>query len=202
MKHLLFIISITFALFNCKAQSPIISIETWDGTEQNNAYYKDVNNFLNQFEGTWLYINGNTSLKINLVKKLQFFNGTYYEDIMVGGYQYIENGVEKVNCLSSIDNLENYYNAEIWGNTILDNCEFLPVDDCSYAEKYLGLGIFDPNSEKHGGDLILNKRIINGQEALKINIEMNYLTGEDPTEGDFPHPSIPWKMNDIVLYKQ
>jgi hypothetical protein len=60
-----------------------------------NSYYKDVNNILNDFEGTWLYQSGNTSLKLTLVKSIQFFNGDFYEDTIIGGYQYIENGIEK-----------------------------------------------------------------------------------------------------------
>ena len=34
------------------------------GSFINGVYYKDVNNFRNQFVGTWLYTNGNTSLTI------------------------------------------------------------------------------------------------------------------------------------------
>ena len=96
MKHIIIILITTISFFNCKAQSPILSIDELGRNNLNNAYYKDLNNELNPFEGTWLYANGNTSLKIVLVKKPMYFNGKYYEDLIIGEYQYIENGVEKI----------------------------------------------------------------------------------------------------------
>ena len=97
MKQITLITIVIFSFFNCKAQSPILDMEINAKMDSpNNSYYKDVNNILNTFEGTWLYVNGNTSLKIKLVKNTMFFNGDYYEDLMIGGYQYIENGIEKI----------------------------------------------------------------------------------------------------------
>jgi hypothetical protein len=84
MKKLL-IISIFTIGFACKAQSPIFPLEDWD-EEQSNAYYKDLDNELDTFEGTWLYTNGNTSWKIILKKEITFFNDKYYEDLIVGEY--------------------------------------------------------------------------------------------------------------------
>tara|TARA_R110002111_G_scaffold126258_1_gene190814 strand:- start:160 stop:699 length:540 start_codon:yes stop_codon:yes gene_type:complete len=166
-----------------------------------NGYYKDVNNVLNDFEGTWLYTNGNTSLKITLTKNIQYFNGKFYEDIIVGGYQYIENGVEKINTLSdaSISNIGR--NASIKGNNIYDDCSIQPTDDCIEGEKRLDLSIKDPITTKHFGDFILHKRTVNGQEALKAMIAMNY-HGKDPTEGELPSPTMPWQMRNIILIKQ
>src|SRR5690606_22916851 len=111
MKQLIITIAFTLILLNCKAQNPIVSLEDWDGTEQQNTYYKDVNNVLNDFEGTWLYTNGNTSLKIVLVKNTMFFNGDYYEDIIIGGYQYIVDGTEEINTLVDANNLNLGYSA-------------------------------------------------------------------------------------------
>lgn len=200
MKHILSILLVTFGLLNCKAQSPIISLEDWDGDEQKNAYYKDISNELKNYEGTWLYTNGNTSLKIILVKSVMFYNGEYYEDLLIGGYKYVESGTEKINTLSDADNPKNGLSASIHGNTIYEDCKFLPVDDCSNSEKRLGIGILDKN-DKHWGRLMLHKRTVNGKEALKINIEMNY-AGEDPKDGVLPPPSIPWSMRNIILFKQ
>nr|WP_148638307.1 DUF6705 family protein [Olleya sp. ITB9] len=164
-----------------------------------NAYYKDANNILNNFEGTWLYTNGNNSLKIILVKSTQHFNGKYYEDLLIGGYQYIENGVEKINTLTDADNLNLGDNASIEGNNIYNNCKYSPVDDCVDGEKNLHLSIKDVPLEGHIGDLRLFKRTINGQEVLKVNISMNYLRD---VSGELPDPTLPWKMENIVLIKQ
>ena len=194
------ILGLTF--FSCKAQTPILPLDSLGWKNTNNTYYKDVNNELNDYEGTWLYSNGTTSLKITLTKYTQLFNGRFYEDRIIGGYQYIENGVEKVNTLSDANNPNLGISASIVGNTIHNRCRFLPVDDCVEGEKSLGLSIDDPHSDKHWGHLRLFKRIVNGQEALKIRISMTYVTGEDPEDGNFPPPSIPWKMENIVLLKQ
>ena len=44
-KIFLFIVIIT--TISCKAQSPIVDIDNWDGDSQANAYYKDINNYFN-----------------------------------------------------------------------------------------------------------------------------------------------------------
>ena len=204
MTQIILTIAITFTLLNCKAQSPVLEMVV-DALNDapDNSYYKDVNNVLNDFEGTWLYTNGNTSLKITLVKYLQLYNGKYYEDLLIGGYQYIENGIELVNTLDDANNPNLGISASIDGNLILKDCNYHPVNDCVDGEKSLRLGIDDPNSDKHWGILRLFKRTINGQDALKIIIEMTHVTdGEDPEDGDLPSPSIPWHIRNINLIKQ
>ena len=98
-------------------QSPIIDLLDDDGNKIVNAYYKDINNLLNPFEGTFVYTNGSTQLKIKLVKKVQQFNGRYYEDLIIGEYQYIENGTEIVNTLDDINlTYINQHQHNIFGN--------------------------------------------------------------------------------------
>ncbi|MBR9913463.1 MAG: hypothetical protein GYB32_01345 [Algicola sp.] len=77
MKKYFLIILVIIFCFSCKAQSPIYSIEQYYGI-QDNAYYKDTNNILNKFVGTWIYENGDTSLKITLLKAEQAYNGKCY----------------------------------------------------------------------------------------------------------------------------
>ncbi|WP_046759136.1 DUF6705 family protein [Kordia jejudonensis] len=163
MKNVLLFLGILFSSISCKAQSPVIGLEIWDGFEQENAYYKDINNVLDAFEGTWLYTNGNTSFKIVLVKKTMYFNGKYYEDIMIGEYQYIRNGVELINTLSDLNDPSiGAYDHNISGNIIHDNCKYLPVDDCVDGEKRLDVGLIDA-LKPFWADFILHKRVINGQ---------------------------------------
>lgn len=202
MKQIVTIVIFAFSLLNCKAQSPIIAIETDSRIGMpENSYYKDTNNVLNDFEGTWLYTDGNTSLKITLVKSTMFNNGDYYEDIMVGGYQYIEDGIEKINTLSdaSIPNIG--YNASIKGNNIYNNCSILPVDDCVDGEKRLDLSLKDVITEEHFASLILHKRTISGQDVLKARFEnsCDMVLSEGET---VPEPTLPWQMHNIILIKQ
>ena len=206
MKNIILTITIGLIFYNCKAQSPVLNMEDANVTKSkapNNSYYKDVNNTLNTFEGTWLYTNGNTSLKIILVKKEMYHYqaGTrdYYEDLLVGGYQYIEDGVEKINTLSDANNPSIGRNASIMGNNIFKSCKYLPINDCIAGENNLDLSIKDIPANGHFGDLRLFKRTINSQEVLKANIIMNYL---GDANGKAPDPTLPWKMENIVLIKQ
>ena len=203
MKHIISIAILIFSFLSCKAQSPIISIDSLGMHNTQNAYYKDLNNDLNLFEGTWLYTNGNNSLKIILVKKTMQhrYNGGYYEDLIIGGYQYIKNGIEKINTLSDLKNPNINYHASIRGNNIHDDCFYMPVDDCTDGEKRLDLVIFDPVTNKHNGDLILHKRTVNGQEALKAMIDIGYIGRHYPGVPT-PLPTMPSQMQNIILIKQ
>ena len=73
MKKILLITVIVFATLSCKAQNPIIPSYNNGATfgEVNNAYYKDVDNFLNQFEGIWQYTTTTDTLTVRFVKKLK-----------------------------------------------------------------------------------------------------------------------------------
>ena len=64
MKNTLKIIVLSAITIACKAQTPIIDIEDNQGYDVNGAYYKDTKNQLNPFEGTYIYTNGTTSLKM------------------------------------------------------------------------------------------------------------------------------------------
>src|SRR5690554_6657724 len=202
MKKILIIITILINLYNY-SQSPILSLEQDLGWKNNiaGAYYKDLDNVLDTFEGTWLYTNGTTSLKIVLVKKSVFFEGSYYEDLMVGEYQYIENGTEKINTLSNL-NQNLGYSHKITGNDIHRDCDYLPVVDCTDGEARLVLGLIDPNPDKsHWATMTVHKRTINGQEAIRVFITFTY-TGDDYQSGvQPPSPTLPWQQ-EYIMFKQ
>lgn len=199
MKKIILTITIGLIFYSCKAQSPIVSLDELGWKNTNNAYYKDIDNVLNNFEGTWLYANGNTSLKIILVKSTQYFNGKYYEDLLIGGYQYIDNGIEKINTLTDANDPNIGRDASIRGNSIYNSCKYLPIDDCIDGEKNLNLSISDVISDGFIGDLRLFKRTISGQEILKANLSMNYYKD---VSGSIPDSTLPNVMRNIVLIKQ
>ena len=74
------LITLLFISLSCKAQSPIINIEDDEGDEIVNAYYKDTNNLLDPFVGTWVLDNGTQYLKIVFEKKTMVDAGNYYEE--------------------------------------------------------------------------------------------------------------------------
>src|SRR5690606_26646642 len=98
MKKIVLISVFVSSLYTYSQNPPIVPIEEWDGRGVSGTYYKDTNNVYNQFEGEWLWQSGNNSLRIILQKKeqvsQQIFGVSYYEDMLVGEYQYIKNGIE------------------------------------------------------------------------------------------------------------
>ena len=172
MKNIYALFIILTAL-NCKAQSPVIDIDNWDGESQENAYYKDVNNFFDVFEGTWLYTNGDTSFKIIIVKKTMLYTGKFYTDYVIGEYQYIENGVEKINTLA---NLSQSTKHGIWGSSMLKSTSRIRCDDCPVNERRIQL-ILSDRTRGLSGRLILKKILVNGQPALEGALRGNSVPG-------------------------
>src|SRR5690554_2529532 len=190
--------------FSIYAQYPTMPLESKVPFEvQPDAYYKDTGNVLNQFEGTWLYTNGTTSLKIVLVKQPQVFDSNYggfYEDLIIGEYQYIENGVEKINTLSNIG-LNLRYEHKIYGNSIYRDCNYMTWDDCTEGEARLMLGLTDANPEKsHYAIMAIKKRRINGLHALKVFISFKYV-GTYQENVPTPSPTLPWQQ-EYIMFKQ
>jgi hypothetical protein len=170
MKNIiLLIIAIVFSI-GCSAQTKVsktVNIKDWNGDTEAYAYYKDIDNDLDAFVGTWVHTDGNTSLKIVLKKEIKSIRANFYEDFLIGEYQYIENGVEKINTLPQLNTiLKHQRTHEISGNDILENHNIPICDDCLPNEKRLDLKFSDPIRQL-GGDLILRKIIVDGKPALK-----------------------------------
>ncbi|WP_343764448.1 DUF6705 family protein, partial [Gangjinia marincola] len=117
------------------SQTPVFPVEALYPTEENHPnvkeYYKDIDNLFNQYEGTWLHESDGKSLKLELKKFELSDHNAYYIDLLVGEYQYSENGTIIVNTLSQI---ENSYTSgcrhSICGYSIEDSCFYHPVSDC------------------------------------------------------------------------
>lgn len=172
MKNIILIITVStlFSLF--KSQSVVIDInESWLG-KPSGYYRKDINNLQDQFEGTYLYNNGNTSLKIVLIKKVKQYNGSYYEDLVIGEYQYIVNGVEKANTLSNLNIVYNnqFMKHAIAGiSTINNNTRVWKCPQCNPNEKRLSARIIDRSTDRYAS-IYMRKTIVNGQEVLQVKI--------------------------------
>lgn len=164
---LVFILSVSFF----KSQTSTIDIQD-DYLNQGDGFYrKDINNLLNKYEGTYLYTNGNTSLKVTLVKKNHQYNGRYYEDYIIGEYQYILNGIEKINTLNQINTIyNNKKKHKISGNTIIyNNFRMWKCPQCSANEVRLFTTISDPISNRFAS-FMLRRTILNGQEVMQAKI--------------------------------
>ena len=167
MKTKNIIITISCILFGigCKAQNPIYDLTHSRLNLQENTYIKDINNILNQFEGTYVYDDGVNYLKIVFQKKIMQDAGNYYEDLLIGEYQYKKNGVEIINTLNKLTTpLTNVYDYSIDGNYFLNN--HTPFDDYTTDNFRINLGMDVPNGIY--ADLDVRKCVVNGQEAIQI----------------------------------
>lgn len=200
MKNIFKIVPLLIIAVSCKAQSPIINIEDYDGEPIQNAYYKDTNNLLNPFVGTYIYTNGTTSLTIILQKKTMSYDGYQYEDVLIGEYQYIENGVEKVNTLNEINvNYTNQNEHSIHANGILSAGDYL-CNGCVGNEKRLMGGIVE-HSTPNSAQLLINRILTgDGQQAIKINVLWRMKSYNPEFESPAPQPS--FHGGDYILIKQ
>ncbi|HET8809138.1 MAG TPA: DUF6705 family protein [Flavobacteriaceae bacterium] len=200
MKKLFIILSVFLSGTSLNAQITLSDIEDINYPEAG-VYYKDVNHILDPFVGTWLYTNGNSSFKIVLEKKvnLPFNNGIYYEDILVGAYRYVENGVEKVNTLNDLNyNYNSRSPYEIYGHSVMTGVA-LGQTDVMPNEKWLVLVISDPVSGS-ADQLFIKKTTVNGQEAIEIFIYHHIGTRHvnDPIPPPISYPL----STEMVLIKQ
>lgn len=80
MKKIIVLI-IVLSSFSSNAQSLIFNLEDKDQGWQTGAYYKDNNNLLTPYVGTFIYTNDTTAFKIVMRKKKVQHYMNYYERI-------------------------------------------------------------------------------------------------------------------------
>jgi hypothetical protein len=137
------------------------------GSSEYGVYYKDVNNVFDDFTGTYEYSGNDFYFKIILIRKNHSNMSNYYwEDIIVGGYQYTKNGVD-INYLNvNPDAIVNGKNgSKIWLSSIrTPDSNF--CDDCPSGKSLVG-AIFDPIRHK-SGTLHMARKTQNGETGLQI----------------------------------
>lgn len=184
---------------SCKAQSPVLPLyNNAEYAEIDGAYYKDINNDFDSFIGTWEFINGNTSFRIVLQKRVSaFIENDYYADIVVGEWRYIENGIVIVDNLANTSDDDNgIFMHSIVGNTILNKNSVPQCPECGINERRLNLMMYDPtraNIEGLAGEVILRVFYESGVAKLKFRLwqtgNITYIDGNPP---QFTSLSIPW----------
>jgi len=196
MKKLLSVVLLTTSILSY-TQISTENILDHKGERLPSVHYKDINNLLNAFVGTWLYDNGTTSLKI-ILKKITSNNSLYLEDMIIGEYQYVENGIEKVNTLNEIDIVyPNQISHHISGNSLIKKTTRPICNDCSTNERRLRLGISEIGSF---GTVLVRIIDVNGQIGINIRIRRDesiaYVEGTPPPA----EPKIP--CGEFILIKQ
>jgi hypothetical protein len=216
MKKINIIILFIITNISCKAQI----IDRYDNNtiigKVGGVYYKDINNFRDQFVGTWILTQGNTSLTIKIQKRdnISNFNGlnSYNEDLLIGEYRYIENGIEKINTLHNINtNYGNDYDSNLEHNLIGDmflrrSTDFPKCSECSQDEKRMKFSYSEPNYDGMGvanGYMVVRKFIENGVEKIKIWFFTTNQTQRHDANGN-PIIPAPFKIpfGEYILIKQ
>ena len=217
MKTIITTIVLLFCLLNCKAQSPVLPrYGNIDYASVEGAYYKDTFNDFNLFEGTWQYTTPLDTLTIILDKKeMVYTEGTmgspnYYEDMLIGEYRYVDNGIEKVNTLNFItaNYSDSYEHNNISGGSIQKynpNVSGICIG-CNPGDVQVRLLMFEPDVEIPGIYLVIYLRHYteNGIEKLEAEIipqgMIVYNKDENPNP-TFDQYSIPLRTP-IILTKQ
>ena len=159
-------------------------MENRGGVEQG-VYYKDFNNVLNGYEGTYEYNGSDFYFKLILDKKVcANYNNYWWIDLLKGTYQYIINGVET-----------NYLNDSLTTNNIPARVEIKIIEpsndpalpyvcsDC-LAVKWLR-GYISDRVNKKAASIAIAKKIVNGQEGIHIMFHLE-VSSKQPWESNAP----------------
>ena len=92
MKYIVLIL--VFIFIGCKAQQQILPLET-KGWPVSGTYYKDLNNELGPYVGTWEGVYDNKTFIITFFKIVDHDNfDNYYKDRIIGKYKMLSNNNE------------------------------------------------------------------------------------------------------------
>ncbi|HRB72267.1 DUF6705 family protein [Flavobacterium sp. WV_118_3] len=195
MKNIFIITILLLSITGCSQTFPLYLAHS----QEAGKYYKDIDNDLNKFQGTWKYTNGSTSLTIVLRKKTQVVNPfrNFTTDMLIGEYSYIHNGIQQANTIGLMEsNSSTYGGNNIYGAT-LGKC-----DECPTGGKNLVfLSFSDPAASYLNSQMSVKYYVENGIEKIKIGLKPeNYVhTGELPA---LPSGYVPVPIDKYILIKQ
>nr|WP_298392626.1 DUF6705 family protein [Flavobacterium sp.] len=183
--------------FSCKSQ--IIPQNNAYVDIPNNAYIKDTENFLDNFVGTWHYQNGNEQFTITLVKVLHHDFGSFYKDIIIGEYKYIDNnGNTLVNTLADINNpsFPGPLYHKIAGARSLIRLEYPKCLECNLDEYRIKSYFTDPD-RKYQNLAIVFRSISATQIKIKLYREGMSTTTDPNAPDEMRIPAGEYLMNKI-----
>ncbi len=157
------------------------------------AYFKDMENHLNRYEGTWrLDLNSNSFIEIKFKKIIEYnlLSSNRKYDFLIGDCQYVLNNSIIINTLSNIDNT--YSTHYFMANGIFDTIRGAQNFECPFClvnEKYIGGYIDDIERPNLPSRLIMRHFTENGVEKIKIWFFISGSIMEDYPFDDFRLPS-------------
>jgi hypothetical protein len=165
-------------------------------------YYVDINNEMDFFIGTWVYTEGSTTVKIEFKKELRVDWNGHFTDLLVGEYQYIENGVEKINTLNLI-NSRNDIDHAIYGRIRITKCNWFPTSECQNGQLKFNLQLLDPNNDNVSATLVIHQAYIDINDRRDAIIAYIIFKGPPTLNIDlgetFEPPTMPWQKEYRML---
>lgn|GEM_PF-4599223 len=192
MKFLNLYIILGFITLSSNAQTSVKPLNDLDFIDSSGTYYKDIDNEIDPFLGTWLHDEGSIQFKVVFKKSIQYdFRGRYFIDLLVGEYSYVENGVEKINTLGQIDTVEGFDHA-INGMFNIKSCDIPPSQNCTAGQSRFHLSIIDPTEDRVAGNFIIHKNLNAPNDQIEVFITIGY--GGSLRENEtIPTPAMPWQ---------
>lgn len=179
--HRIYIV-VTVCLFALSCKSQTVGLDAPYNTPEG-AYYKDLNNELDKFEGTWVFTDGTTTLTIILEKREYVSIAPDYHDMLVGEYSYVVDGNEIVNTLSNTTDQSN-----IGGSYIHKKNQYPYCEDCDESERRIDMYFNDPE-RSYLSDSIVVRYLFNESNPEKLEVVIYQSEGgvlPDETSPDKP----------------
>jgi hypothetical protein len=175
------------------AQSPVLDIHTAEFAEIENAYYKDIDNFYNQFVGTWVYTDAMKTIRFRFVKKEMFYYQSFtncYVDYLVGEMQYIENGIVKINSLASVlDNHSSIFDYSLHSIGETYNYWHPRCLECPENMERMAMSYNEPTNNDSGLEAAFVMRRADENGVQKIKVQYVFTNGPSGVQSDFQTPS-------------
>ena len=190
MKNIVAVITILLTL-SCKAQ--IVPLDTDEWEVPSGSYFKDIQNEMDKFVGTWAYTTQNETLTLTIQKRQMVYTGKHYEDLLIGEYHYVKNGVEIINTLPLLnDNMIIGHNHNISGNFFIPINLFVNCNNCSPSEKRIKLHFSDPQRDYLSVSIIL-RYLLNESNPNKMTATVFANDGVMlPYDGAPTSPRVPY----------
>lgn len=179
MKKYIFLTLLFSGIVN--AQVSIANLEDTHN-RQPHVYYSDSQNFLGPLAGTYLYQEAGRTFKIVLNKKQNSNRyNTYYQDMLIGGYQYNDGNIQ----IDLLNDLENNFACGCSHVIYFQHIRTGPAPgclSCTPNQKWMVGVIADPVANSADA-IFLIPHIVNGQAAIRIliNHEIRVNFGNNPT---------------------
>ncbi|MFT4780524.1 MAG: hypothetical protein ACJAZK_002967 [Psychroserpens sp.] len=163
------ILLITLLISSCKAQIAPLYLMNPDLPE--GTHFKDLDNNLDNFEGTWKWQSNDSIIIIKLIKQENIFfdNTNQYEDFVIGEYKFTVNGTIVQDYISRLNDLSiKDFGHYLSGNYIMHKGQYPKCDECTIEEKRLQLYFQDPLYEYLNSAMVLRHKIDNGIEKIDV----------------------------------